>query len=324
MLSPAGDHWEDYEMSLVNWIKATRAPFFTAVVVPVCVGASLAWYQTGKFNPGYFFLTLAGVLFLHAGANMANDYFDHLSGADDINRQSTPFSGGSRVIQQGIMSSRQILLASTWCFVSGIGIGLFLFWSFGSPAGIPLLLLGIIGVLSGYFYTAPPLRTGYRGWGEFLVALNFGPLMVLGSYYVQSRSLRPEVLFASLPVAFLIAAVLYINQFPDYPADKAAGKAHLVVRLGRKRAVKGYYCLILLAYLAIILSIFLRMAPWTIAISLLTLPLAWGALKIIRKNFNRTQEMIPAMGLTILLHLFTGVLLSFGYVIAGISRQFKG
>lgn len=289
-----------------------RAPFFQAVVVPSILGTLIAWYRTGIFYWQYFLLTTLAVIFINAGTNLVNDYFDHQSSSDDINRDVTPFSGGSRVIQENLISPARIYRSALIFFALAAAIGLYL--SF--VRGLLLLIIGILGVLLGYFYTASPIKIGYRGWGEFVAGLNCGPLVVLGAYYVQAQTLSLEALFISIPVGLLIAAVLYINEFPDYACDKKAGKNTLIVKMGRKRARKGFYSLLLIAYLFIILAVILKIVPWTLLVSLLIFPLAWKAMKIAHTNYASTQGILPAMSGTVTIHLSTGLLLSFGYVLA--------
>ena len=291
-----------------------RAPFFQAVIVPSLLGTAIAWYRTGKFYWQYFLLATLAVVFINAGTNLTNDYFDHQSRSDDINREATPFSGGSRVIQENLISPGRIYRTSLIFFGLAALIGLYLTFA----RGLLVLVIGILGVLSGYFYTASPIRIGYRGWGELVVGLNCGPLVVAGAYYVQAQTSSLEALFISIPVGLLIAAVLYINEFPDHACDKVAGKNTLIVIMGRERARKGFYSLLLGTYLFIILGTILRIVPWTVIVSLLTFPLAWKAMKIVHSNYSSTQELIPAMSSTVTIHLSVGILLSFGYILARI------
>jgi len=290
-----------------------RAPFFQAVAVPTLLGTAVAWHGAGAFHPWLLLLTLGGVVSLHAGANLANDYFDHLSGADQINPHPTPFSGGSRVIQQGQLSPRAIYRASMVFFALAALSGLCLAWL----RGWPVFAIGVGGVLSGYFYTAPPIKLGYRGWGELLCGLNCGPLVVLGACYVQAQHIGPEALVASVPVGLLIAAVLYVNQFPDYSWDKRAGKRTLVVHMGRRRAISGFYLLLFLAYLVVVLGVSMGIVPPPGLLCLLTAPLAWRAAKRAGANFRDPKGLVPAMADTVKLHLAFGLLLTLGYLLAG-------
>ena len=291
-----------------------RAPFFQSVIIPAVMGMAVAWYQTGIFHPWYFLLALLGVVFVQAGTNLANDYFDYRSGADNTNKEFTPFNGGSRVIQEGLISPKGIYKASLLFFALAILIGLYLVW----VRGWALLAIGAAGLLSGYFYTASPVRLGYRGIGEFLVGLNCGPLVVLGAYYVQAQSFSLTALVASIPVGFLIAAVLYINQFPDYHADKMAGKNTIIVIMGKERAIKGFYFLLVSSYLVITLGVTAGIIPLPSLLSLITLPLAWKTIKIAGANYTNTKDLIPAMSNTIIIHLTVGLLLSSGYLAARI------
>ena len=300
---------------MMRWIKAMRAPFFTASVIPVLVGTALAFNLTGRFNLYKFILVLIGVPLFNAGTNLANDYYDHKTGNDEINTKFTPFSGGSRAIQEGTVSPKKMLTASLSFFAAGSIIGLYL--NAVTPGNV-VLYLGIFGLLSGFFYTAAPVLIGYRGVGEFVVGLDLGTLAILGAYYVQAHGLSWAAFWLSLPIGFLVAAILYINQFPDYDADKAVGKKHLVVRLGKRKAVYGYYLLILATYSVILATVVFKLLTPFVLLSFLTLPIALGAVKILKSNFDKFTELIPAQAKTIQTHLLTGLLLSLGLVIGKI------
>jgi 1,4-dihydroxy-2-naphthoate octaprenyltransferase len=294
------------------WIVEARVPFLTASVVPVLLGAVIAWVVIGTFHWGLFFLTLVAGVCLHIGTNVANDYYDHVSSDDDINTEYVrPFTGGSRMIQKGIMTPREVLAESLVFFAVGCAIGLYLAWIRGPI----ILLLGLIGVFCGFFYTAPPFRLANHGIGEMVVGINFGVLMVLGSFYVQTGTLRWEPVAAGLPVTFLIAAVLYINEFQDYTADKAVGKDHLVVRLGKKKAVLGYLVIMGLAYLSVLLGVAVKViTPYTL-LALVTVPLALRAYLNARKYYHNSLKLAPSNAATILIHASVGLLLCVGYVL---------
>jgi 1,4-dihydroxy-2-naphthoate octaprenyltransferase len=300
------------------WIVKVRAPFFTAVVVPTLLGTAIAWARGGEFHLGYFLLTLIGVICLHAGANMSNDYFDHKNGTDYINEEFvSPFTGGSRLIQTGAVQPRQVLLEALAYYAVGTLIGLYLGWARGPW----VLVIGLIGGLSGYFYTAPPFFLVATGLGEVFIGLNFGLLVTLGSYYVQTGQLAWEPAIAALPVAFLIAAVLYINEFQDMVADKAVGKNHLVVRLGRQKAVVGYGLIMAAVYVSIILGVLAAGVTPFALLGLLTVPLAWRAWQVARVKYDSPRELAPANAGTIQAHLYTGLLLTLGYVIQALVQS---
>ena len=299
-------------MNIKIWLKAIRAPFFTATIVPVALGSILAWYDTNNFMWARFWLAMVGAILIHTGTNLANDYFDHLSGCDAANATPTPFSGGSRVIQEGLINPKKILCVALATFILGSIIGLYLNYVSGKNV---ILVLGITGVFLGFFYTAKPLRIGYTSLGELAVGIGFGPLMVMGAYYVQTQSLPFKVFLISIPVGILIALVLFINEFPDYSADKSANKRTLVVILGKKTAVILYHALLAGVYLAVALFVIFKLLPAMSLIVFLSLPLALKALAVSKNNFDKIYELLPANAMTIGLHLLIGVLLSVGLIL---------
>jgi 1,4-dihydroxy-2-naphthoate octaprenyltransferase len=296
-----------------TFARVTRAPFFTAVIVPVLLGATIAWYE-GPFRAGYLILTLWGTVCAHAALNMSNDFFDHLSGNDEVNQELTPFSGGSRVIQDGILAPRYVLLISALLYVVGIAIGLYLAWT----RGWTVLWLMLAGLLLAFFHNVPSFGLYYLapGVGEVGVGLGFGPLAVLGSYYVQTQDLSLGAAWASIPVGLLIAAVLYINEFPDYRADRTVGKRTVVVALGRERARWGYVALLTATYASILAGVALRLMPWPALIALLSIPLAYRGIRGANRYHSDTPRLVPTNAITIQLHLATGFLLCAGYAIA--------
>lgn len=295
------------------WVRALRAPFFTAAVVPVVIGTAVALQETGAFSLLFFALALAGAVAAHAGTNLGNDYYDHKSGNDEANRAPTPFSGGSRVIQEGLIPASRIFSASVTSFLVAAAIGIYFYATFG----FPILVIGAIGVAMGFFYTAPPVRLGYRGLGELFVGLGFGTLIVAGSYYVQAAALSGTAFIASAPIAILIAMVLLINEFPDHDADKKVGKRTLVVILGKKRALRLYHSMVVLAYALVgILAVPGIYPIYTLAV-FLTLPLAAKAIRISGKNYD-THYILPANAATVMAHLFFGLLFAAGYVAAAL------
>jgi len=288
-------------------------------VVPILLGAVIAWARTGAFHWGYFLLTMLGGLLLHTGTNVANDYFDHKSGTDDVNVEFVrPFTGGSRMIQEGLLTPREVIGGALAAYVLAAIIGLYLAY----VRGPMIIALGLIGLFSGFFYTAPPINLVSKGIGEFFIGLNFGVLMTLGAFYVQTGYLGWEPVVASIPVALLIAGVLYINEFQDAPADGSVGKDHLVVRLGRRRAAEGYVILMAATYLSIVLGVVLRItSPFTL-IALATLPVAMKAITVARAHYDEYLKLVPANAATVFIHLLTGLLLSAAYLLEGAVGAF--
>lgn len=292
-------------------LRATRLPFLSATFVPVLLGILIATAE-GAFDLLAAVLTVVGAAAVHLGLNVANDVFDTLSGADELNVNPTKFSGGSRVIQYGLVSLRGMTLLSAVCYAIGVVVGLALLATRGSLA---LLVIGSLGIAVSVFYTAPPVRLVYRGLGEVAVGLGFGPLMLLGAYVVQTRGeISAGAALASLPVAILVALILYVNEIPDRRADAAAGKRTLPTRWGPEAVLRGYAIAASAAFLSVAAGVLLGLLPLPALLVLLGIPLALRVHADLRRAYDRPYELMPAMGLNVQLHLVVGGLLLFAYV----------
>jgi 1,4-dihydroxy-2-naphthoate polyprenyltransferase len=293
------------------FLRATRLPFLSATFIPVLLGIAIAAYKDG-FSWWLALLTLVGGAAIHLGINVFNDVFDTQSGADAANVNPTQFSGGSRVILYGLVSMRRMALLATAFYAVGIAIGVLL----AALRGWDLLWLGLAGALIGIFYTAPPLRLVHRGLGELAVAVGFGPIMALGAYFVQAREYDLEPLLASLPVAILIALILYVNEVPDRPADAASGKRTLPVRWSKEAVVRFYEVAVVVAFALIAVFAITGLTARPTLLALLAAPLALPVRRALRDSYDQPYALMPAMGKNIQLHLATGLFLIVGYVIA--------
>ena len=293
-----------------SWFMALRAHFLTATAAPLLVGTAVAWYAAGSFDLVNFLLACAGGILIHLGANMSNDYFDFASETDVKNASGSAYSGGSRVIQEGLIPARQILIAAIACFAAGSFIGVLLVVKLRS---IPLLAIGLLGVFCAYFYTGTPLRLGYRGFAELLNGVSFGPIIALGAYAVQAPLWSTTAFLASIPPGLLLAVVLMINEFPDFNSDKAVGKKTIVVLLGKRRALAVYHVAMLIPFLWVPGLVIAGIFPgWTL-LSLLSLPFAWSAFRVSRKHFMDNTKIVAANMNTFLLHLAFNLLLALGF-----------
>ncbi len=298
---------------IILWIRAVRAPFYTATLISGILGGILAWYDTNNFIWSYFLLTLLGIIFVQTGTNLSNDYFDHTSNLDEINETPTPFSGGSRVIQDKLIQPKKIFLASIISFGLAAIIGLYL--NYKTPGNV-ILYIGIIGIFFAYFYTASPLRLGYYSLlGELIAGISCGPLIVVGTYYVQVRTLSWKPILASIPLGILVSLILYINEFPDYAADKKIGKKNIVILLGKQKAIKLFFMILGMVYLLIIAGVIIKLFSFFALITLITFPIYLNIIKIGRANYNTINELLPVNAATIKLHLIIGCLISISYVL---------
>src|SRR4030042_3696148 len=214
---------------ILNLFLSTRPKFLTASISPILVGSALGFLVAGTFNWLFFILALLAIMAFHAGANVINDYYDHLSRNDWVNTNPTPFSGGSRFIQNYLLSPKETLILGLCLFATGAVAGLIIVLLTKS---IFILSLGVIGLLGGFFYTAKPVKLGYRTIGEFFIAMLFGVLPVYGAYYLQTGRVDLFVLPAACIIGILVFLIILANEFPDAPADAAVHKKTLVVYFG--------------------------------------------------------------------------------------------
>ena len=229
---------------LARYLLATRPAFLSVTFCAWMVGIGAAHCSGVAVDPALAALTLAFALVVHAGVNVLNDYYDARIGTDAINDERIfPFTGGSRFIQNGVLSTAQTGLFGAVLFGAVMVAGMALMKR--SDAG--LFWIGAAGLLVGWAYSAPPLKLNSRGLGEICVAAGFA-LIVVGTDYVQRAQLASLPWVAAVPYALLVTNLLYINQFPDREADRRTGKWHLVVRLGPARARWGYVALCVAAY----------------------------------------------------------------------------
>jgi 1,4-dihydroxy-2-naphthoate octaprenyltransferase len=283
------------------WVRATRIPTLTASLVPVAVGTALAW-RDGQFHPGAALAALVGAIGIQIGTNLTNDLFDQRRGADTETRL-----GPRRALQMGWLSTRQVAAGIVVAFAIALGAGIYL----AAAAGWPVVVIGVVSLLSGVLYTASPWALAYNGLGDLFVFVFFGPVAVGGTYFVQARSLPADPLLAALPVGALATAILVVNNVRDLDTDRAAGKRTLAVRCGRGATRAEYVALLAAAFLApVALVLGGRTSAWGL-LPLLVLPLAVRVARVVT-----TREDGPALNAALLgtarLHALFGALLALG------------
>ncbi|HET7029917.1 MAG TPA: prenyltransferase [Candidatus Limnocylindrales bacterium] len=293
-------------------LRTTRLPFLSATIVPVVLGIAIA-ARGGSFDLVTALLTVVGAACVQLGLNVANDVFDSAQGADDANVTPTQFSGGSRVIQYGLVSFRRMAQLAAGFYAAAAVIGLVLLALRPSPA---LLAIGVLGFIVSIGYTAPPLKLVYRGLGEIAVAIGFGPLMLLGAYVVQTGgSISWEPVAASLPIALLVALILYVNEIPDRRGDAHAGKRTLPVRLSKAAVIAGYRVAAVAAYAILAIAVVVGVLPIPALLALLTIPLAVQVSRGLDPNYDNPYGLMAIMGVNVKVHLYAGLLLLAGYVV---------
>jgi len=301
----------------------TRAPFLTASFVPILIGAAWAAAR-GLVQPfpwALFALVLAGGVSLQVAANTFNDYFDWTSGTDPANNNYfMPYSGGSRSLELGLISERG-LLRLAWI---SLGVAVVSGLALLVVRGPALLLFGLFGAFSAYYYTAPPLRLVARnGLGELLIGLNFGPLMVAGTSFALTGQLSWVDFLAGVPIGLLTIAILWINEFPDAESDASTGKNHLVVTLGKQRARWGYLGLLAVAFGLVIFGVGKGIFPLGALLMLGGLPLAISATRVLFRHYA-DRSLVKANQTTIQLHILSGLLLAAGIILSETLASFVG
>jgi 1,4-dihydroxy-2-naphthoate octaprenyltransferase len=305
---------------IFSWLVITRAPFLTAIIVPILIAAAWVAYQgqVSPFPTVRFWLALLAGISLHVAANTFNDYFDWTSGTDKLNNDYfTPYTGGSRSIELGLISERALFRVALISLLVSSGLGLALTLLSG-PA---VLLFGLVGAFSSYFYTAPPLRlAARRGLGELAVGMNFGPLATAGAVYAMTGQVAPVDFLVGAPIGLLTTAILWINQFPDEAADRRAGKINLVVMLGKRTARWGYLMLLAGSFGLALYGYLGGLLPLGAILFLGGLPLAAYAGWILVKKYDE-RSLVKANAATIQLQLAAGLLMAAGLLFSDhISR----
>lgn len=226
-------------MKFKPWLLASRPKTLWASVAPVLMGTAIA-YGDRVFHLPSALAALLGAIFIQIGTNFANDYYDHLKGADAGERL-----GPTRVTEAGLVSPHAMRHAFILAFGLAMLAGLYLVWR----AGWPIVAIGLASIFLGVIYTATPYALAYTGLADIFVLIFFGPVAVAGTYYVQSLALSPVAIIAGLGPGFFSVAILTINNLRDIEQDRRAGKKTLAVRFGRGFAMSEYVASVMLASL---------------------------------------------------------------------------
>jgi 1,4-dihydroxy-2-naphthoate octaprenyltransferase len=280
------------------WFEAIRPPSLTAATIPVLAGAAWAFHEKTPADWRWLPLIWLAAVSIQAATNLVSEYYDYLKG--NITHGST------RVIVQGLLSPRQFLMGGLFLFAFAAAIGL----AFVALRGWPILAIGLVGILGGYFYTATPVGYKYFGLGDIFVFILMGPLMVIGSYFVLTGNYTHNTLWISLPIGCLVAAILSGNNLRDLLPDSQAGFATTAGLLGYRWARIEYAALDIFAYLITAFLIGIDILPTLSLITMLSFPLAY---RCVRQAFaarpNKPDQLAALDIQTAKLHLAFGLLL---------------
>jgi len=300
-----------FQNPLARYFAATRPAFVTASLMAGLIGLAIARHDGIVLDVPLALVTLLFALLAHAGTNVLNDYYDALNGTDAQNTERIfPFTGGSRFIQNGVLTLAQ---TRNFGFALLAGVALAGLWLMEHSAP-QLLYIGLTGLFIGWAYSAPPFNLVSRGWGELCVAAGI-LLITVGTDFVQRKGLNAAPFVAGLSYALLATNLLYINQFPDRSADTAAGKMHWVARLDVRQARWGYVLIVTLAYAWMLLSVVMGWLPVFALLALLALPLSVQAMRLLLRFAAQPRQLGDAIKLTIGAMLVHGALLSLGLIL---------
>jgi 1,4-dihydroxy-2-naphthoate octaprenyltransferase len=292
--------------SLKTWAAQVRAPFLVLSVLLCAIGGAVAW-SDGVLHGLNLALCMVGVTLAHVAVNLLNELSDAVTGVDD-RTEPTPFSGGSKVQQRGLLPRRSVSLAA-WGSLAAAGvIGAYL----TAVSGVVLAAFVVAGGLASVLYTRYLARVML---GELVAGATLGTCVVLGTYYTQAGALPGHVILLALPPGVLTALLLLLNEFPDRDADLAGGRRHLVIVLGYRGAAMVYSASLVATYAFLAAGVALRWFPTAMLIALLTVPLAVKASVTALRHGDQREPMIPAMGANVMLVLGTDLLMAVAYLI---------
>jgi 1,4-dihydroxy-2-naphthoate octaprenyltransferase len=287
-------------------------PFaYTASIIPVLAGGALAAVD-GRFGWLPFVAALAGAVLLHSGTNIVNEIYDVRQGIDTI---TSPRA--SHAIVKGRLTERAAFVAAAVAFGLAVVVGLYLV----ALRGPAIVVLGLLGLIGGYGYTAPPLQYKYRALGVPLVFLLMGPLMVAGTYFAVTGTWTVQAFVLSVPVGLLVAAILHGNEWRDIGEDTRAGIVTLSSRVGRDWAHYGYVALVLGAYISLGLAVAFELLPPATLVAILSLPFLAQVVRSAELGATGQARAIAMIDLqTARLHLAFGALLVLGILLSGSLR----
>jgi 1,4-dihydroxy-2-naphthoate octaprenyltransferase len=296
---------------LAAWFEIARPFSFTASTVPVAAGGALAALD-GRLDWPLFVAALIAAVLLHVGTNITNEIYDVRKGIDSI---TSPRA--SHALLKGRLSEHEAFALAATAFAGSMAIGIWLV----VERGWPVAVLGVLGLVGGLGYTAPPLEYKFHALGPPLVFLLMGPLMVVGSYYVSSGTFTWAALVASVPVGLLVTAILHGNEWRDVSEDARAGISTMSIRAGRHFAHELYLALVIGAYLVLALAVAVGALPPLSLLAMLSLPLLVRAVRASELGATGQQRAIAMIDLqTAQLHAAFGFLLVVGLAIAAVVR----
>ncbi len=295
---------------LAIWVQLVRLPFLASGVAPFVLGSVLAWRLTGSFDPVNFILGTIAVMLVMASANTMGEAFD-VEGDAIGEKTRNKFSGGTLLVHWGLVKRSEVLAGGVILAATAAALGFVI--CFARGVGWVPLALGAFGVTAGFFYSTRPFAWGARGIGELLIAICYGWLAVAAAYYIQAGTFAPAVHWLSFPASLSILGVIFVNQFPDYPADKATRRYNWVVRLGLERSAPVYGGISLLTAAALPVAVWRSgLSGWAylVILPVFVLALLNGFLVTVKGAWRDHAALEKICGNQILINLGSSLLLT--------------
>lgn len=286
------------------WFQQIRGPFLILSIALTLIGIATAhWHGFG--NIWHSLLLTAGVVLAHVSVNLFNEISDYKNKIDE-NTARTPFSGGSGMLQSGRTTVGRVTWVAYLALLAAGTIGLY----FCLVSGWMILFFMVCGALAVRFYTSHLAK-----WliGELVSGLTLGSFVVIGVHYALTSFMTLDIIYIALVPGLLTALLLFLNEFPDAEADRKGGRRHLVIFFGRKKSTVIYAFAVVLVFALLAAGPFVLNIPYTVLITLATLPLGVAAVFLTLKYYGEPARMVPAQGLNVALVILTDLLLAVAY-----------
>ena len=290
---------------LKEFFMCTRPHSYPASIAPVLFGATYALGYESKFSILKFILFLLACLLIQAATNLFNEYYDYKHGLDKIDSE-----GISGSIVKGNLSSKEVMVGALVLYVLAFGLGLILTFM----TSIYVLLVGLVCMLAGYFYTGGKYPIAYSPFGEVASGFFMGTIIIALSFYFQTGYVNADIIIVSLPLFIMIGTILLANNIRDLDNDKESGRRTYAILVGRNNAIKTMAISFIVVYLLNVLFIVTKYASWWNLLVFVTIPLAIKIIKGFSKN-NHKKTMAPYMVLTAKLTIFVGFIMSLANIL---------
>jgi len=291
------------------WVQAVRPFSFTASLIPILLGMALAILEpNARILWGLFPIVVIGGILLQAGTNLVSEYYDLHKGVDRIETL-----GSSRVLVEKLIDPRSVLKAGLYCFATAFLLGLILV----EFRGVPIFILGIIGILGGMFYTGKPVGYKYLALGDIFVFFLMGPLMVIGSYFSLTGLFSWKIFQISIPIGLLVTAIMHANNIRDIKHDSLANVRTIASVVGIKTAKIYYYALKLCAFASIlVLYVIGTLEVWSLIVFISIIPAIANMKEISKAEVANPEKVMIIDVKTAQHHMLFGLLLIVGLILS--------